>query len=61
MLFTGTVSQNIAWGKTNALKEDIIKAAKMAVKLAHAHEFISRLPCGYNTNVTGSTDNLSQG
>lgn len=56
-LFSGTISDNIKYSKPDATDDEIKDAAKMA----HADEFISRLPKGYNTLVTGSTDNLSQG
>jgi ATP-binding cassette, subfamily B, multidrug efflux pump len=56
-LFTGTISDNIRYSRPNASEEEVIAAAK----LAHADAFISRLPKKYNTFVTGSTDNLSQG
>jgi len=56
-LFTGTIADNIRYGNPNASDEEVQNAAK----LAHAHSFISRLPQGYRTMVSGSTDNLSQG
>ncbi len=56
-LFTGTVMDNIRYGKLDASDEDCIAAAK----LANAHSFISRLPDGYNTRLTGDGANLSQG
>ena len=56
-LFTGTVEENIRYGKLDATHEDIVKAAK----IANAHSFISRLPEGYNTMLTGDASNLSQG
>ena len=56
-LFTGTVRDNIAYGKLDATDEEIINAAK----LANADSFISRLPDGYNTMITGDGANLSQG
>lgn len=56
-LFTGTVEDNIRYGKLDATHEDIVKAAK----IANAHSFISRLPDGYNTKLTGDGSNLSQG
>ncbi len=56
-LFTGTIAENIRYGNPNASDEEVQNAAK----LAHAHSFISRLPLGYQTMVSGSTDNLSQG
>ena len=56
-LFTGTVMENIRYGKLDATDEDCIKAAK----LANAHDFITRLPEGYNTVLTGNGASLSQG
>lgn len=56
-LFTGTIMDNIRYSQSYASDEDVIKAAK----IAHAHEFISKLPKGYYTMVSGSNDNLSQG
>jgi len=56
-LFTGTISDNIRYSRQNATEEEVIAAAK----LARAHPFISRLPKGYQTVITGSTDTLSQG
>ncbi len=56
-LFTGTVMENIRYGKLDASDEDCINAAK----LANAHDFITRLPDGYNTMLTGDGANLSQG
>lgn len=56
-LYGGTIRDNIAYGKPEATDEEVIAAAKAA----HAHSFIRRLPDGYNTMVTGSGDNLSQG
>lgn len=56
-LFTGTVMENIRYGNLEATDEQIIEAAK----LANAHSFISRLPDGYNTMLTGNGANLSQG
>lgn len=56
-LFTGTVMDNIRYGKLNATDEECIAAAKSA----SAHSFIRRLPDGYNTIVTGDGANLSQG
>ena len=56
-LFTGTVEENIRYGKLDATHEDIVNAAK----IANAHSFISRLPDGYNTMLTGDGSNLSQG
>lgn len=56
-LFTGTVMDNIRYGKLDATDEDCIYAAK----LANAHDFITRLPQGYNTVLTGNGASLSQG
>ena len=56
-LFTGTVRDNIAYGRLDATDEEIVAAAK----LANAHSFISRLPDGYDTMITGDGANLSQG
>ena len=56
-LFTGTVMENIRYGNLDATDEQVIEAAK----LANAHSFISRLPDGYNTMLTGNGANLSQG
>ena len=56
-LFTGTVMENIRYGKPDATDEECIEAAK----LANADSFIHRLPEGYNTVLKGSGSNLSQG
>ena len=56
-LFTGTVMENIRYGRLDATDEDCIKAAK----LANAHDFIERLPQGYETELTGNGASLSQG
>ena len=56
-LFTGTVAENIAYGKPEASREEIITAAKAV----HAHSFIKRLPDGYDTLITEEGDGLSQG
>ncbi len=56
-LFTGTVRDNIKFGKLDATEEEVIAAAK----LANAHGFITRLPQGYDTMLTGDGANLSQG
>ena len=56
-LFTGTVMDNIRYGRLDATDEDCIKAAK----LANAHDFISRLPEGYQTVLKNNGANLSQG
>ena len=56
-LFTGTVMDNIRYGKLDATDEECIQAAK----LANAHDFITRLPEGYDTMLTGNGARLSQG
>ena len=56
-LFTGTVMENIRYGKLDATDEECIAAAK----LANAHDFITRLPDGYNTMLSANGANLSQG
>ena len=56
-LFTGTVMENIRYGKLDATHEEVVKAAK----LANADSFITRLPDGYDTVITGDGANLSQG
>ena len=56
-LFTGTVMENIRYGRLDATDEECIAAAK----LANAHDFITRLPHGYETMLTGNGSNLSQG
>ncbi len=56
-LFTGTVMENIRYGKLDATDEECIHAAK----LANAHDFITRLPKGYDTELTGNGASLSQG
>lgn len=56
-LFTGTIMDNIRYGRLDATDEECIAAAKSA----NAHSFIRRLPDGYNTMVTGDGANLSQG
>ncbi len=56
-LFTGTVMDNIRYGKLDATDEECIHAAK----LANAHDFITRLPEGYDTMLTGNGAQLSQG
>jgi ATP-binding cassette subfamily B protein len=56
-LFTGTIADNIRYGRLNATDEDIIAAAK----LANADTFISHLPDGYNTMLVSDGSNLSQG
>ncbi|MBQ8374434.1 MAG: ABC transporter ATP-binding protein [Clostridia bacterium] len=56
-LFTGSVMENIRYGRLDATDEECIEAAK----LANAHDFISRLPDGYDTVLTNNGANLSQG
>ncbi len=56
-LFTGTVMENIRYGRLDATDEECIKAAK----IANAHDFIMRLPQGYHTMLSGDGANLSQG
>lgn len=56
-LCTGTVRENIAYGKPDATEEEVIEAAKAA----HADSFIRRLPKGYDTMITGGGGNLSAG
>ncbi len=56
-LFTGTVIDNIRYGKLDATDEECIEAAKRA----NAHSFISMLPDGYNTVISGNGSDLSQG
>ncbi|WP_097014348.1 ABC transporter ATP-binding protein [Anaerocolumna aminovalerica] len=57
VLFTGTIAENIRWGKQNATDEEI----KAAAKIAQADEFISKLPEGYNTQVSRGGLNFSGG
>jgi len=57
LLFHGTVCENITFGKQNATKEDIIKSAKEA----GSHDFIQKLPNGYDTMIGESGANLSGG
>lgn len=56
-LFTGTIMENIRYGRLDATDEEVIAAAKMS----HAHDFITRLPDGYNTMLSSNGANLSQG
>ena len=56
-LFTGTVMENIRYGRLDATDEECIAAAE----LAGAHDFITRLPEGYDTMISGTGENLSQG
>ncbi len=57
MLFTGTIAENIRWGKEDASDEEVMTAAK----IAQAHEFILSLPEGYNTKVSRGGANFSGG
>ena len=57
VLFSGTVMENIQYGKLDATEEDCIRAAK----LVGADDFITRLPKGYQTPISGNGANLSQG
>ena len=56
-LFTGTIMDNIRYGRLDATDEEVIAAAK----LANAHSFIEKLPDGYNTVISGTSSQLSQG
>lgn len=56
-LFSGTIMDNIRYSKDDATEEEVINAAK----IAHAHDFIDKLPQGYATRISAATDNLSQG
>ena len=56
-LFTGTIRENIRYGKLDATDEEVETTAK----LANAHDFITRLPEGYDTVIDGAGSNLSQG
>lgn len=56
-LFTGTVRENIRYGRLDATDEEVEAAAR----LVHAHDFITRLPQGYDTPLTGDGASLSQG
>ena len=56
-LFSGTIRDNIKYGKSDATDEDVVNAAK----LSNAHEFIMRLPNQYDTYINGGGDSLSQG
>ena len=56
-IFTGTVRENIAYGKPDATDEEIVRAAKTA----HAHSFIKQLENGYDTMLTDDGGSLSQG
>lgn len=56
-LFTGSIMENIRYGKLDATEEEVLEAAR----LANADSFIQRLPDGYDTVITGNGGNLSQG
>ena len=56
-LFTGSIKENIRYGRLTASDEDVVAAAK----LANAHHFITKLPEGYDTVITGDGGTLSQG
>jgi ATP-binding cassette subfamily B multidrug efflux pump len=56
-LFSGTVTENIRYGRLDASDDEVVEAAK----LANAHDFITRLPDGYQTELTEQASNLSQG
>ena len=56
-LFTGTIKENIMYGNDSATMDEVIEAAK----LANAHDFITRLPDGYDTYITSNGASLSQG
>ncbi len=56
-LFTGTIRENIRYGKLDATDEEVIEAAK----IANAHDFIEMLPNGYDTVIDGTGSSLSQG
>lgn len=56
-LFTGTIMDNIRYSQKDASDDQVINAAK----IAHAHEFVDKLPKGYHTMVSAAADNLSQG
>jgi ABC-type multidrug transport system fused ATPase/permease subunit len=56
-LFSGTVMENIRYGRLDATDEEVMEAAR----LANAHDFVTRLPQGYQTELTEQGSNLSQG
>ena len=56
-LFSGTIMENIRYGKLDATDEEVFAAAR----LAHADQFINMLPNGYNTHLSGDGEELSQG
>jgi len=57
LAFNGTIKENIAYGKTDASEEEIIRAAQAA----YADHFIRTLPDGYNMEISEEADNISQG
>ncbi len=56
-LFTGTIEENLAYGKIGATKEEIVAAAKSA----HVHDFVKTMPNGYKTQLNEDATNISQG
>ena len=56
-LFTGTIMENIRYGRLDATDEEVINASK----LSHAHNFIEKLPHGYNTKISNNGEELSEG
>lgn len=56
-LYSGTIMDNIRYSKNDAIKEEVIKEAE----IAHAADFIDKLPIGYAAKVSAATDNVSQG
>lgn len=56
-LFSGTIRDNISYSKEDATEEEVVRAAK----IARAHDFIDKLPKGYETKISAAADNLSQG
>jgi len=56
-VFSGTIMENLRYGKLNATDDEVIKVAKSA----HAHHFIQTLPEGYNMGLNEDTNNISQG
>lgn len=56
-LFTGTIMENIRYGRLEASDEEVYEAAK----IANAYDFITRMPDGFNTHISGDGSNLSQG
>lgn len=56
-LFDGTIAENIAYGKPDATREEIVRAAKMA----HVDFFVRTMPAGYDTHVANDAENISQG